>query len=348
MCLENSAGGPFKTTCWLVGGGPGLCVLPLERISASQAPVMTINLAGYGLIKPNYWTSYDPTNRFLAETYLDPGIKKFVHKRRAMDLVPETTYKVCESPELYFFEKDCKRTYTDFLGQQHLGIVDWADSFVQAIDILYRLGFRRVLMAGCDMQITPSPEMCSHATTCNIEYKPGELLSDFVKQCEAKGISLADLEKMPREQQYHFNERKSLKAAMNTDYHYFKVVQYLRLSRRSLAAAGVELISVTPQSRLNDFFPYVDAEMILEQLQEETKASPTVNVTGLYTQNRERIPLGTGPMRDFKPHGWNGGVKPVKEMESPQEKTPMIDEAAIDVLNKKKAVQKKCGELLVE
>ena len=57
-----------------------------------------------------------------------------------MDLVPETTFKVCECPGVVFFDRDAQRGFADFLPPMPAGIVDWNDTFVQAIEIAYRLG----------------------------------------------------------------------------------------------------------------------------------------------------------------------------------------------------------------
>ncbi|MCA8995285.1 MAG: hypothetical protein KDA88_25150, partial [Planctomycetaceae bacterium] len=60
--LENHFAGPQPTACWLIGGGPSLKTLPLEQIQRSPCPKFAVNLAGSGLFRPNFWTSYDPTN----------------------------------------------------------------------------------------------------------------------------------------------------------------------------------------------------------------------------------------------------------------------------------------------
>lgn len=305
VALENAFAGAGETASWLIGGGPSLAKLPYEEIAASPAPKMTINLAGTRLLRPNFWTSYDATSRFHRSIYLDPCIMKFVHRRRAMDLVPETTFKVCECPNLYFFERDARRGFADFLGPQHAEIVDWADSMVQAIDLLYRLGFRTIYLAGCEMRVRPSREQIRRGAERGVAYDRDGLLSDFVRKCAAAGLSAKELDKLDPAEQYHFPEHKPIQAAADTDLHYFRVVQWLRLSRRSMALAGLKLISVTPHSRLNDHLPYEPVRRAVKRILRETGDPRGEEVAGLYSQSGARLARHVGPMRDYRPLNWD-------------------------------------------
>ena len=302
--LDNVYAGPLPSVCWLFGGGPSLARLPYRKIAASPVPIMAVNLAGTGLARPNFWTAYDNSARFHTSIYLDPGIVKFVQTRRSMDLVPGTTVKVCECPNLYFFERDGLRGFTDILAPHHTGIVDWADSFVQAIDILYRLGFRKILLAGCEMRVSPSPKQIELARTYGVEHDPEGLLRDFVTACENAGLSTAALNAVDSAHPYHFDEVKKFAAAANTDLHYFRVAQYLRLSRRALALAGVELVSVTPHSRLNDYFRYASPRQVFDEIRQQIPDPSSETTRGLYHETTSRTPKGLGPMRDYLPHNW--------------------------------------------
>lgn len=310
--LDDSYAGPFESACWLIGGGPSLSEMPHAEIAASPIPKMVVNLAGTHLLRPTFWTSYDPSVRFHRSVYLDPGIVKFVHKRRAMDLVPETTYKVCECPNTYFFERDGQRGFHNYLSREHPGIVDWADSMVQAIDILYRLGFRTIYLAGCEMRVRLSAEQLERAARAGVRYQPPELLNDFLKRAGDAGVSAEEFEELPAGPHYHFDEQKPVRAAANTDSHYFRISQYLRLSRRSLSLAGVRLISVTPGSRLNDYFPYRRAEDVLEEIHRTVGDPRSEDVSGRYQQIEPRHPDDLGPMRDFRPHNWKSSPTPTK------------------------------------
>lgn len=308
--------GPKRTACWLIGGGPSLNSLPTDRIAASPLPKFAINLAGHGHFRPTFWTSYDPTSRFHPSIYLDPSIFKFVHTARAMDLIPGTTFKVCESPSLYFFERDRLRGFNDFLqpGEECSAekdtITDWQDSFIQAIAITWQLGFRVLYLAGCDMQIRPSREQLDRAMQAGVDFRSGEPLKEFFARCGKAGLSRQELERLAAPEQYHFDETKPLAAAVQTDWHYFRVAQYLRLSRRALA--GLELISVTPDSRLNEFLEYRPIDEVLATIH-RTIGDPAQETTrGRYTSTAGEPRRAS--MRDFPPHNWPArGCRPGTE-----------------------------------
>ncbi len=316
MPLEDAYGGPSRTGCWIIGGGPALASLPTESIAASPLPKFSINLAGHGLLRPTFWTAYDPTGRFQRSTYLDPSITKFVPRGRAMDVVPGTTGKVCDSPNTLFFDRDQTVGFHDFLDRPAIaqapqsppvraGITDWQDSLIQAIHIAYVLGFRTLYLAGCGMHIAPGIAWIEKAATQGVHYAPRELLRDFHHRCLERGLSVKEIEDIGSTHQYHFDESKPLAAALQTDLHYFRVAQYLRLSRRAMSLAGMELVSVTSDSRLNDYFSFQSAESVLNRIASEVGEPENEPTRGLYTEQLRRTPEGLGPMRDFKPHHWN-------------------------------------------
>jgi len=299
VTIEHLFAGPQPSACWLIGGGPSLDELPCEDIARSPIPKMCVNLAGTHKLRPNFWTAYDPTVRFHRSIYLDPGILKFVHRRRAMDLVPETTFKVCDCPGVVFFDRNPHRDFSTLLSPDAAGIVDWSDTMVQAIDILYRLGFRTAYLAGCELRVRPAEEHLRRAAEAGCEMRPQELLGDFVRRCESHGVSCEELDRLSRGRQYHFDEHKPLAAAIQTDQHYFRIAQYLRLSRTGLARQGLELISVTPGSRLNDYFPYRDVTHVLAEIRTIVGDPDAESASGCYTQTVRRWSVELGPMRDF-------------------------------------------------
>ncbi|WP_145362328.1 hypothetical protein [Stratiformator vulcanicus] len=300
--LDDAFAGALPSACWLVCGGPSLTDLPIDEISRSAVPVMTVNLAGSGLLRPNFWTSYDPTCRFLKSIYLDAGITKFVHARRATDLVPETTLKVADCPNLYFFDSEPGRNYGNFFDRSSDRILDWSDSLLQAIDILYRLGFRTLYLAGTDMRVRPSREQIERAATRDVHFDLNVGLEQFLKDCEAAGLPAEELDRLPQGRQYHFAETKPIRSAALTDRHYDRVAQQLRLARRTFSSHGLSIVSVTPGSRLNDYFEYRPAVDILQETRIRFGDPMSESTLGRYHTRGPRLPKGVGPMRDVGPY----------------------------------------------
>lgn len=324
--LRDRFGGPFPSACWLIGGGPSLLKLSKDEVVNSPIPKMGINLAGSRIFRPNFWTSYDPTARFHRSVYLDAGIMKFVHRRRAMDLVPGTTFKVCDCPNLYFFDRDTKRSFDNFVSSSHQKIIDWADSMIQAIDILFQLGFRRIYLAGCEMRIAPSEAQIEAAEKKGIRWEETGRMKKFLKEAEEAGLSSEELDRMPAALQYHFGESKPIQAAANTDEHYFRISQYLRLSRRSMSRAGLELISVTPNSRLNDYFEFMSVEEVASRETLKIGDPASEKTVGNYRGTKDSNSPEFGPMFDFSAPDFSKTSRPKGEIQNDRLKKPGVFE----------------------
>ena len=292
--------GPRPTTCWVLGGGPSLDRLPLAEIDASPAPKLAVNLAGVKQLRPDFWTAYDPTARFHRSIYHDARIAKLLPAWRASDLVPDTTDKVCDCPNTAFFELE-GRDYRDAIAPGQTRVLDWADSFVMAIDLAYRLGFRRLLLAGCDMRVRPSEEQRKLARRAGVADDPHETLESFARRCGEAGVGRDQLARCEAARVYHFDEGKTLDAAVSTDNHYWRIAQALRQSRRAFSAAGLELVSVTPGSRLNEFLPYAEASAAAASLHDVWGDVRRETERGRYAAAGPRLPQGVGPMRDIPP-----------------------------------------------
>jgi hypothetical protein len=189
-------------------------------------------------------------------------------------------------------------------------IADWQDSLIQAIEIAYVLGFRRLLLAGAELQIPPEAAHLDLARARGVDFRPGELLQDFYRRCRQAGLTQQQLESSAGVlRPYHFDETKSLAAAIQTDGHYFRVVQYLRLSRKALALAGLELISATPGSRLNSFFPCRSTRELADELLLQIGDPSRESTRGKYAEATPKAPLECGRMRDVRPHHWPAATK---------------------------------------
>ncbi|RLS52601.1 MAG: hypothetical protein DWH91_16260 [Planctomycetota bacterium] len=323
--LMDAYAGPRRTGCWIIGGGPSLGALPVDAIVRSTLPKFAINLAGHRLLRPTFWTAYDPTQRFQRSTYLDPSVLKFVPRGRAMDLVPGSSFKVCDCPQTVFFDRDPQVGFHNFLSRPmgapttvkpREGITDWQDSLIQAIHIACLLGFRTLYLAGCEMFVAPASSWQDAAQSQGVKYTPREPLKDYHQRCLSAGVPLSIYDHPQSTRQYHFDEAKSLAAALQTDQHYYRVAQYLRLARRAMGLAGMELISVTPGSRLNDFFPYRSVEAVCQQITIEVGQPQHEPTRGLYTESAHRIPAELVTMRDYRPHHW--GKEPPSSQRPPE------------------------------
>lgn len=371
--LENLYAGTEPTACWLVGSGPSLLDADIDAIAGSPAPKIGVNFSGRGpdgtppLLTPDIWTSYDPTARFHRSIFLNPRIMKFLKSDKDKNLVPGTNFKACDCPATYFFHNEC-RGYSDFLRPGSNAILNAKDSFVQALDIGFRLGFRIFYCVGTDMVIRPSAGQVRLAESVGMTYDPNkgtlikrdnvrdvwsDRLPDFVDEYvrarngleRAKAIE--ELETPARESQYSFTERKPLAAALHSDSHYWERVQYLRLSRRCLSINGVSLVSCTPGSRLNAWFRTSTVAEACEAIRKSVGCPASEKTKGKYSGDVD-LSLGLPVHKDVMPYSWPPKhlmAKPKAPLQQDAKDPAVVQEAIAEPIVAHPVDQ---GDLLIE
>jgi hypothetical protein len=178
------------------------------------------------------------------------------------------------------------------------------------------------------MRVRPNAEQIALAEENGVIWQDKLTLKDFVKQCERRGITRNHLQDAGTIELYHFDEQKSLEATVNTDFHYFRISQYLRLSRRAISLAGLELISVTPGSRLHDYFPNITVEQACELIMQDVGNPGLEHTRGLYSQQISRDYSTTCTMQDFPPHRQNHSHKQIKEVPAKPQMKPGPENSA--------------------
>lgn len=320
-----------RSAAFVVGGGPSLRDLAADTLRQMHTDVpasrFAMNLAGRGedgagwLVRPTHWCGYDPTVRFMRSTFLDPSIQKWVRTGRLNDLVPETTLKVRDCPNVLGYDMEY-RTFDNFIYPTAEKVNDSLDSLVLCIDIAYLLGFRELFLIGTDMRIKPSDAQIALAESHGVSYpvtyegRTSDRLKHFI-QAYAKARSISEsaackeMEGVERESQYAFPETKSFGAAVACDTHYWERVEYLRLSRKTFAQAGLSITSCTPGSRLNTWFPYRSPEQVCDYLLERHGDPRKESTSGKYTAKQEHL------------LPWHKDIAPHFRKEMPKPKEPL-------------------------
>lgn len=291
-----------------MGAGPSLREVAPEtllRIQEAPAAKVAVNYAGRGpdgqgwLLKPTHWTAYDTTARFSRCVFNDPSITKLIRGSRATDLTPESTDKVYDCPATYFFDAEFRK-YSNFVYATAEKVNDSLDSFVQAIDLAYLMGFRELYLLGADMRVAPSPEQINLAEQYGVSYptvyegRTSDRLKHFLDAyVKARGIpdkqAAKELEGVNRERQYAFSETKPFGVAVACDTHYWERVEYLRLARRTMSLAGLRIVSCTPGSRLNTWFEYMRPEAVCDYLADRHGDPRLEGTEGKYTEKQVHL-----------------------------------------------------------
>ncbi len=364
--LADSYAGSLSSHAWLIGGGPSLGNLDCATVNKSPACKMAVNFCGRGpdgsglLIKPTHWTTFDPSARFHRSIFMDASIMKFLLGGRKMDLLPGTWVKMCDAPNTYFIDHEY-RGYRDFLSRSSDKILHQRDSFIQAMDIMFRLGFRTLYLVGTELIIRPSPEQIRVAIEHGVRYEGGctgiphskdkdqtvwsDMLSDFLEQCVLKRVgrtrqeTIAKLIEVDRETQYSFTETKTFQAAVNTDGHYWSTVQYLRNAMKCIRLHGLNLVSCTPGSRLNYFLPYVSIQDAAGDIAEQVGDPVAETIEGRFSGQHEAPGEGLPAMKDIPPYGWKA-LQDAKQQDKAIEVPVNGNDPRLGILDRFKALQR--------
>lgn len=149
-------------TLFLVGGSPILTKLPLYLLR--REGVVTLGLNNVPLTQSglNMWVGSDKPECFSPHILLSPEIMKFSMISRRELLVPGTDVKLRQAPNMLFFSsKEKVFTYSNFFKVDR-DFAWWRSTFMIAIQLAYKLGFRRICLVGCSFRMNVSDAESGH------------------------------------------------------------------------------------------------------------------------------------------------------------------------------------------
>jgi len=197
----------YSGSCFLAGGSPALLKENLSLLS--QPGIMTMSMNNTASIVPSsLWVGGDKPLCYSPKILLDPRLLHFAIISRRDFEVGGTPWKHC--PNTYFFGTNDNFTLGDLL-KPHRDFVWWKNTFYIALQILYRLGFRKIYLIGCEFNIEKDHQY-------------------------AYGAKLG-------EEEVTWNKRT-----------YNAVVANMKHLKPHFEECGIEIISATPNSKLNDIY----------------------------------------------------------------------------------------------
>jgi len=212
-------------TLFLAGGAPSLLKEQTHKLAYPGISVMAIN--NTASVIPgcaNYWVGCDKPLCYSPRILLDPKIMKFaIIAKRHFTFRPDQfrEYKFMDCPNIFFFGTHDKFTPNTLLKKDR-DFVWWKNTFFDALQIAYHLGFRRVYLVGCSFSIGPDKQ-----------YSYDFALDEF---------------------QRNYNQRL-----------YDQTVTIMKQAKKHFDEYGFEVISATPDSKLNDFYPHIGFDEAIDQ-----------------------------------------------------------------------------------
>lgn len=136
-------------TLFLLGGSPKLRELPLELLRKPGVCTLAMNNVPCFFPRPTLWVCADKPLCFSPHIFTSPEIAKFAMiSRRGLE-VPDTGGKrIMDCPNVFFFGAHAKFTYKNFLDPSR-DLVWWRSVFPIALQLAWRLGFKKVYLVGC-------------------------------------------------------------------------------------------------------------------------------------------------------------------------------------------------------
>lgn len=194
----------FKArTAMLVGGAPSLKEQPVELLEQRGVLTMAINNAALHF-RPTMWVSGDNPECYEPRLLLDPTIMKFAPVSYSQANILGTKY--WKMPNIYFYMPEPNIPWDEYLSNRR-GVPWYNNTLFVAIHTLYRLGIRRIILAGSDFGFSKSGDMYAHGTSLgDLERKWNlDLYNGLVKELrmlkpvfERSGLELMDSSKNSR------------------------------------------------------------------------------------------------------------------------------------------------------
>jgi hypothetical protein len=136
-------------TLFLLGGSPSLRNLNLEALRRPGVVTLGMNNVPCFFPRPNLWICADKPLCFSPHIFTSPEITKFTMiSRRGLEVPDTGGRRIMDCPNMYFFGASEKFTFENFLDPGR-DLVWWRSVFPMALQLAYKLGFRKIFLVGC-------------------------------------------------------------------------------------------------------------------------------------------------------------------------------------------------------
>lgn len=184
-------------TLFLAGGAPSLLKEDISKLGQPGISLMAINnTASIFPFGVDFWIGCDKPGCYSPRILLDPRPMKFsIIAKKRFTFMPNQfrEYRLQDCPNMYFFGTHEKFTHNTLLKKDR-DFVWWKNTFWVAIQIAYRLGFRKVYLIGCSFNIGEGKHY-------SYDFTLDEYQKNYNQRLYAQTITLMNLAKQ------HFDEK---------------------------------------------------------------------------------------------------------------------------------------------
>lgn len=168
-------------TLFVLGGSPLLNTLPLALLKQDGLITLGVNNVPC-VFKPSLWISADGPRCFSSHIHALPEVLKFTPISRRDNEVGGR--RLSQFPSYFFFGTRESFTAANFLDP-HSDFAWWRSVFPLALQLAWRLGFRRVFLVGCGFVMSKDPGQQYAWPTCltpdQVDYSQQTYSKDLVR-----------------------------------------------------------------------------------------------------------------------------------------------------------------------
>lgn len=156
----------YRGSIFLCGGHPSLKEEDLTQFSLPGVTTLAMNNTG-ALFRPTLWVSADKPICYSPSIINDPGVLKFARLAHSHQMLKSGKFWH-EVPSTLFYSDTPEFTVKNVLHRTKK-FAWWKNIFVIAIQLAYRLGFRKIYLCGVGLDITPEAQYAYNAAKLNQE-----------------------------------------------------------------------------------------------------------------------------------------------------------------------------------
>lgn len=150
VLVATDLGGAYcDETLFIIGGHPSINDQPLELLNLPGVMTMALNNVPYTFRRPTFWLTADKPNCYGGHFYHRADMIKLARSDTMLDVPNNADRQLRSFPNTLFYElKPDKYEPENFFSEGN-DFVWWKSVFPLALQMAWRLGFRRIYLVGC-------------------------------------------------------------------------------------------------------------------------------------------------------------------------------------------------------